>query len=60
MAKKRAPAKRRPRKAKAGTRGLTPAETRLEKLGESAQEVADRVERVGGQLLGSYYDPLGK
>ncbi|HVJ12154.1 MAG TPA: hypothetical protein VNC62_11360, partial [Burkholderiales bacterium] len=60
MAKKRAPAKRRPRKAKAGTRGLTPAETRLEKLSESAQEVADRVEKVGGQLLGSYYDPLGK
>jgi ParB family transcriptional regulator, chromosome partitioning protein len=60
MAKKRAPAKRRPRKAKAGTRGLTPAETRLEKLSESAQEVADRVEQVGGQLLGSYYDPLGK
>src|SRR6187401_2396966 len=60
MAKKRAPAKRRPRKAKPGTRGLTPAETRLEKLSESAQEVADRVEKVGGQLLGSYYDPLGK
>ena len=60
MAKKRAPAKRRPRKAKAGTRGLTPAETRLETLGDAAQEVADRVEKVGGQLLGSYYDPLGK
>ena len=60
MAKKRAPAKRRPRKAKAGTRGLTPAETRLETLSDAAQEVADRVEKVGGQLLGSYYDPLGK
>ncbi len=60
MAKKRAPAKRRPRKAKAGTRGLTPAETRLETLGDAAQEVADRVEKVGGHLLGSYYDPLGK
>jgi ParB family transcriptional regulator, chromosome partitioning protein len=60
MAKKRAPAKRRPRKAKPGTRGLTPAETRLEKLNESAQEVADRVGQVGGHLLGSYYDPLGK
>ena len=60
MAKKRAPAKRRPRKAKPGTRGLTPAETRLEKLSDAAQEVADRVEKVGGQLLGSYYDPLGK
>ena len=60
MAKKRAPAKRRPRKAKAGTRGLTPAETRLEELSGSAREVADRVESVGGHLLGSYNDPLGK
>src|SRR5678815_841798 len=60
MAKKRAPAKRRPRKAKADTRGLTPAETRLEELSGSAREVAERVESVGGQLIGSYHDPLGR
>jgi ParB family chromosome partitioning protein len=60
MAKKRAPAKRRPRKAKAGTRGLTPAETRLDELSSSAREVAERVESVGGHLLGWYSDPLGK
>ena len=60
MAKKRAPAKRRPRKAKAGTRGLTPAETRLEELSGSAREVAERVESAGGRLLGAYSDPLGK
>jgi ParB family chromosome partitioning protein len=60
MAKKRAPAKRRPRKAKPGTRGLAPAEARLESLSGSAKEVAERVESVGGQLLGSYHDPLGK
>ena len=60
MAKKHAPAKRRPRKAKPGTRGLTPAEARLESLSGSAKEVAERVESVGGQLLGSYHDPLGK
>jgi ParB family chromosome partitioning protein len=60
MAKKRAPAKRRPRKAKAGTRGLTPAETRLDELSGGAREAADRVESVGGHLLGSYNDPLGK
>ena len=60
MAKKRAPAKRRPRKAKAGTRGLTPAETRLDELSGSAREAAARVESVGGHLLGSYNDPLGK
>src|SRR5687767_7814754 len=60
MAKKRAPAKRRPRKAKPGTRGLTPAESRLESLSGGAQEAAERVESVGGHLLGSYNDPLGK
>src|SRR5688572_27920934 len=60
MAKKRAPAKRRPRKAKAGTRGLTPAETRLEELSGTAREVAERIASVGGHLLGSYSDPLGK
>jgi len=60
MAKKRAPAKRRPRKAKAGTRGLTPAETRLDELSGTAREVAERVASVGGHLLGAYSDPLGK
>jgi ParB family chromosome partitioning protein len=60
MAKKRAPAKRRPRKAKAGTRGLTPAETRLEELSGTAREVAERIASVGGHLLGSYNDPLGR
>jgi ParB family chromosome partitioning protein len=60
MAKKKAPAKRRPRKAKPGTRGLTPAETRLESLTGGAQEVAQRVESVGGHVLGSYNDPLGR
>ena len=60
MAKKRAPAKRRPRKAKPGTRGLTPAETRLESLSGEAQAVGERVEQVGGHVLGFYNDPLGK
>jgi len=60
MAKKRAPAKRRPRKAKAGTRGLAPSEARLENLVADARAVADRIESVGGQLLGAYHDPLGK
>jgi len=60
MAKKRAPAKRRPRKAKPGTRGLTPAETRLESLSGEAQAVSERIEQVGGHVLGCYNDPLGK
>jgi ParB family chromosome partitioning protein len=57
---KRAPAKRRPRKAKPGTRGLAPAESRLETLSGAAEEAARRVESVGGQLIGSYHDPLGR
>jgi ParB family chromosome partitioning protein len=57
---KRAPAKRRPRKAKPGTRGLAPAEARLEALPGPAQEAARRIDAVGGQLLGSYSDPLGR
>ncbi|HEX2333620.1 MAG TPA: ParB N-terminal domain-containing protein [Burkholderiales bacterium] len=57
---KRAPAKRRPRKAKAGSRGLTPSECRLDSLSGVAQEVAERVDSVGGHLLGAYSDPLGR
>ncbi|HWM43990.1 MAG TPA: hypothetical protein VNP36_16250 [Burkholderiales bacterium] len=57
---KRGPVKRRPREAKPGTRGLTPAETRLESLTGDAKAVGERVASVGGHVLGSYYDPLGK
>jgi ParB family chromosome partitioning protein len=57
---KRSPAKRRPRKAKPGTRGLTPKECRLEELSGDAREVAERIDGVGGHLLGAYSDPLGK
>jgi len=57
---KRAPAKRTPRKAKAGTRGLSPAESRLDALPGDAQEVRDRIEGEGGLVVGAYSDPLGK
>ena len=57
---KRAPAKRRPRKAKPGTRGLLPAECRLDSLPADAEEVRGRIEREGGIVLGAYSDPLGK
>ncbi|HET7200084.1 MAG TPA: ParB N-terminal domain-containing protein [Burkholderiales bacterium] len=57
---KRAPARRTPRKAKAGTRGLSPAESRLDTLPEDAREVRDRIEREGGHVVGAYNDPLGK
>ena len=57
---KRAPAKRTPRKAKPGTRGLLPAECRLDSLSGEPEEVRARIEREGGLVLGAYSDPLGK
>ncbi len=57
---KRAPARRRPRKAKAGTRGLTPAECRLEAGSPEIQSITKRIEDEGGFVLGAYGDPLGK
>src|SRR3989440_10037024 len=57
---KRAPAKRTPRKAKPGTRGLLPAECRLDSLSGEPEEVRARIEREGGLVLGAYSDPLGR
>jgi len=56
---KRAPARRRPRKAKPGTRGLTPAECRLEQPEGAAAEAAEAVEKAGGSVVGLYKEPLG-
>jgi ParB family transcriptional regulator, chromosome partitioning protein len=56
---KRAPAKRRAKKAKAETRGLTPAECRLDMLSGTAEEVRERVVKEGGEIIGTYRDPLG-
>ena len=56
---KRAPARRRAKKAKAGTRGLTPAECRLDMLSGAAEEVRERVVQEGGEIIGTYKDPLG-
>src|SRR3982751_1109700 len=58
--KKRAPARRRPRKAKAGTRGLTAGECRLDTLSGEGAGVKERIENEGGYVLGCYNDPLGK
>jgi ParB family chromosome partitioning protein len=55
----RAPAKRRAKKAKADTRGLLPAECRLDMLSGSAEEVRERVVKEGGEIIGTYRDPLG-
>jgi ParB family chromosome partitioning protein len=57
---KRAPARRKPRKAKAGTRGLTALECRIDTLSGEGNEVRTRVENEGGFVLGCYSDPLGK
>jgi len=56
----KAKARRRPRKAKAGSRGLTPLECRLESLSGDGKEASSRVEGEGGIVLGCYSDPLGK
>lgn len=56
---KRAPARRRPRKAKPGTKGLTPGESRLEKVEGSAADALAAVQKVGGAVVGMYKEPLG-
>jgi ParB family chromosome partitioning protein len=55
----RAPAKRRPRKAKPHTKGLDPAQCRLEQSEGSAAEATRAVEKAGGCVVGLYKDPLG-
>jgi ParB family transcriptional regulator, chromosome partitioning protein len=56
---KRAPARRRPRKAKPGTKGFTPAECRLGEPAGAAGEAAEAVAKAGGCVVGSYKEPLG-
>jgi ParB family transcriptional regulator, chromosome partitioning protein len=56
---KRAPARRRPRKAKPGTKGLLPPECRIEDPSETAPEAAAAIAKAGGCLIGSYKEPLG-
>lgn len=56
---KRAPARKRPRKAKPGTKGLGPAECRLDSPKGSAAEAASAIEKAGGCIVGSYKEPLG-
>jgi ParB family chromosome partitioning protein len=56
---KRAPARRRPRKAKPGTKGLGPEECRIEEPTGVVQEAAAAITQAGGLVLGAYKDPLG-
>src|SRR5258706_14331616 len=55
-----AKAKQRPRKAKAGTRGLLPQEVPLDLSDKAVAGVKDKIESEGGVVLGGYYDPFGK
>ena len=56
---KRAPPKKRPRKARPGTKGLGPEECRLAEPSGAAAEVAAAIEKTGGYVGGSYKEPLG-
>ena len=56
---KRAPPKRRPRKAKPNTRGMAALDCRLDALPAAADELRVRVEAEGGSVIGAYKDPLG-
>ena len=56
---KRAPARRRPRKAKSGSRGLGPSECRLDRPTANSEPVATAVEKAGGCIIGIYKEPLG-
>jgi ParB family transcriptional regulator, chromosome partitioning protein len=56
---KRAPARKRPRKAKAGTKGLAPAEALITDRSGVVADLAAAVEKAGGSVVGAYKDPLG-
>jgi ParB family chromosome partitioning protein len=56
---KRLPPRRRPRKAKPGTKGLGPSDCRLDKPEGLAVEVAEAVQKAGGCIAGLYKEPLG-
>src|SRR6266567_1127865 len=56
---KRAPARKRPRKAKPSTKGLAPAECRLSEPSGAVAEVTEAIEKAGGCAVGAYKEPLG-
>ena len=57
--RKRAPAKRAPKKATAGSRGIAPADCRLDAASHDISELKRRIEQEGGTVLGAYREPLG-
>jgi ParB family chromosome partitioning protein len=57
---KRLPPKKRPRRAKARTRGAEAHETRSGELTGEALMVQGLIETAGGVVVGAYLDPLGR
>ncbi len=57
--RKRAPAKRMPKKAAAGSRGIEPQATPLDPGTGEVAAVCRRIEQEGGVVLGAYREPLG-
>ena len=57
--RKRAPAKRAPKKASAGSRGIAPQECQLDAATHDIAELRRRIEQEGGTVLGAYREPLG-
>jgi|SRR5882672_8913510 len=57
--RKRAPAKRSPKKAAAGSRGIEPKDCRLDAGSGEVAELSRRIEQEGGAVLGTYREPLG-
>jgi ParB family transcriptional regulator, chromosome partitioning protein len=55
----RAAPRKRPRKAKPGTKGLGPTECRLTEPSKALAEVTEAIEKAGGCAVGAYKDPLG-
>jgi ParB family chromosome partitioning protein len=57
--RKRAPAKRAPKKAAAGSRGIQPQDCRIDAGSGEVAEVVRRIEQEGGVVLCAYHEPLG-
>jgi ParB family chromosome partitioning protein len=57
--KRRAPAKRAPKKAAAGTRGIVPQDSRIDAASGDVADLTRRIEQEGGVVLAAYREPLG-
>lgn len=56
---KRAAPRRRPRKAKPGSKGLRPTECRLDPSEEVVRDLVSAIEKAGGTVMAVYKEPLG-